>query len=49
MQGVKEMAVLFGTLAAFATMLVDPYLMTWGLIIFAVCAGTAEWSRRFRG
>jgi hypothetical protein len=45
----KEMLLIFATLAAFGLMLTDPYLMTWGLIIFACAAGTAEWSRRFRG
>lgn len=37
-----------GVLLAFLLMLTDPYLFTWGLIIFACVAGTAEWSKRFR-
>lgn len=44
----KDTLVVIGGLALFALMVTDPYLITWGLIIFAVVAGTAEWSKRFR-
>jgi len=37
-----------GVLLGFFLMVTDPYLITWGLIIFACVAGTAEWSKRFR-
>lgn len=36
------------TLLAFFLMAVDPYLMTWVLIIFAAGASVTEWSKRFR-
>ncbi len=42
-------ALIYGAvLAAFLLMVTDPFLFTWFLIIFAVGAGTAEWSKRFR-
>lgn len=44
----KNALIVIGTLVAFGLMVTDPYLITWGLIIFAVVAGTAEWSKRFR-
>jgi hypothetical protein len=44
----KNALIVIGTLALFALMVTDPYLITWGLIIFACIAGTMEWSKRFR-
>lgn len=44
----KEKLAVVGILALYALMVTDPYLITWGLIIFAVVAGTMEWSKRFR-
>lgn len=44
----KNVLIIAGVLGAFLLMVTDPYLITWGLIIFACAAGTAEWSRRFR-
>jgi hypothetical protein len=45
----KTALIYIGTLALFALMVTDPYLITWGLIIFAVIAGTMQWKReRFK-
>lgn len=44
----KNAATTIGILALFALMVTDPYLLTWGLIIFAVAAGGMEWSKRFK-
>ena len=44
----KNVLIYGGILLLFLLMVTDPYLLTWGLIIFAVLAGTAEWSKRFR-
>ena len=44
----KNALIALGVLMAFLLMATDPYYITWALIIFAVIAGTAEWSRRFR-
>lgn len=44
----KEKLAAVGTLALFALMVTDPYLTTWGIIIWGVVAGTMEWSKRFR-
>jgi hypothetical protein len=48
LKAAKTAAIYIGILAMFALMVTDPYLITWGLIIFAVIAGTASWSKRFR-
>jgi hypothetical protein len=44
----KNALITIGVLMGFLLMVTDTYLFTWGLIIFACIAGTAEWSKRFR-
>lgn len=44
----KETLIGVGVLLAFLFMLTDYWLMTTLVLIFAVVAGTAEWSKRFR-
>jgi hypothetical protein len=49
MKAAKTAAIYLGILAMFLLMVTDPYLITWGLIIFAVIAGTMQWKReRFK-
>lgn len=44
----KNTLIALGTLALFALMVTDPYIVTWGLIIFAVVAGVADTARRYK-
>lgn len=44
----KNALVTAGVLLAFLFMLTDYWLMTTLVLIFAVVAGTAEWSKRFK-
>ena len=44
----KNALIVIGTLALFLFMVTDAYLVTAGLLAFAVVAGTMEWSKRFR-
>lgn len=44
----KDMLIGVAVLLGFLFMVTDYWLMTWLLLLFAVVAGTAEWSKRFR-
>lgn len=44
----KNALIYAGVLLAFLLMVTDTYWFTWALILFAVGAGTAEWSKRFK-
>lgn len=44
----KDILIGAGVVLAFLFMVTDYWLMTTLLLIFAVVAGTAEWSKRFR-
>jgi hypothetical protein len=43
----KDRLIVIGGLAMFALMVTDPYLMTWGLIIYSVTWALATHRRRW--